>query len=330
VCVCSSLSFPAKKRPPSQAMLHLRDAVILGQPIRCGWGKSVVLPATCLAHKLKRGEVWTSARAVPVRPIDSAPAFVIPSGALKFEVKFPGDKTLRRLIDKLAAHVARLGHIFEKCVMSDQRLNPRFAFLFDVNKDEHLYYRWKTYSLANGDTQGTWRVSPFQMMISGPFWIPPSLAEAAPDHAPAVDSAGDGAAGGRREVAAYPRDAAAAGGAHEREGERDRRRDAESDAERDVRREAERRRRREDRAKLRSADVDKLEALLRNLTTERKKVPPPTCVNLALRALRPRAQLFALNSDNPDDPAVARLALADVDNLISQIITRISLLRCAS
>jgi U2-associated protein SR140 len=61
--------------------------------------------------------------------------------------------------------------------------NEDYAFLFDSNVfplnlqlkklPDSQYYRWKLYSLKNGDTPYSWRTEPFQMFTDGEFWIPP-------------------------------------------------------------------------------------------------------------------------------------------------------------
>ena len=45
----------------------------------------------------------------------------------------------------------------------------------DKHDADHLYYRWRTYSFAQGYSERTWRVEPFQMSIGGPVYIPPPL-----------------------------------------------------------------------------------------------------------------------------------------------------------
>jgi U2-associated protein SR140 len=249
---CGFVSF-MRREDAEEAMLHIREKPIMGTIIRCGWGKTVSLPSAPLAYKLKPGEVWHPGKVVPVpqqpQAKDDPSKFIIPTGALRFEVKFPQDRTLRKLIDRLSVHVAKCGHIFEKCVMEREHGNPRFSFLFNASSPEHLYYRWKTYSLAQQDSVTTWRTSPFQMMISGPFWVPPSRGV---DAQPPKDT--------------YPPEQPPE---RSRDSRSDRR---ESDRERDERRERERRRRKEERAKLRTHDEDKLGMLLRNLTSERAKI----------------------------------------------------------
>lgn len=41
--------------------------------------------------------------------------------------------------------------------------------------DTHKYYRWRVYSLSQGDSLQKWRTAPFQMVEGGPFWVPPML-----------------------------------------------------------------------------------------------------------------------------------------------------------
>lgn len=53
------------------------------------------------------------------------------------------EKSTQELIDRLAAFVAEVGHQFEQAIMEREQRNPLYAFLFDSNAPEHLYYRWK-------------------------------------------------------------------------------------------------------------------------------------------------------------------------------------------
>jgi U2-associated protein SR140 len=39
----------------------------------------------------------------------------------------------------------------------------QLTFLFAPSLPDAIYYRWRVYSLANGDTKRRWRVRPFQM-----------------------------------------------------------------------------------------------------------------------------------------------------------------------
>jgi U2-associated protein SR140 len=47
--------------------------------------------------------------------------------------------------------------------------------LFDVHHQHFIYYKWRTFSYAQGETERAWRIEPFQMCIGGPVWVPPPL-----------------------------------------------------------------------------------------------------------------------------------------------------------
>lgn len=69
--------------------------------------------------------------------------------------------------------VIREGPMFEALIMSREIENPIFSFLFDNESPAHIYYRWKLYSLLQGDTPSEWREQQFRMFKDGPVWKPP-------------------------------------------------------------------------------------------------------------------------------------------------------------
>ena len=57
-------------------------------------------------------------------------------------------------------------------------LNPKNefkSFLVNYGYYEHLYYRWKLFSLLNKDYPHKWRIEPFLMYDDGPIFYPPIL-----------------------------------------------------------------------------------------------------------------------------------------------------------
>eukprot|EP00405_Crypthecodinium_cohnii_P056123 CAMPEP_0206618122 /NCGR_PEP_ID=MMETSP0325_2-20121206/60048_1 /ASSEMBLY_ACC=CAM_ASM_000347 /TAXON_ID=2866 /ORGANISM="Crypthecodinium cohnii, Strain Seligo" /LENGTH=68 /DNA_ID=CAMNT_0054140247 /DNA_START=1 /DNA_END=203 /DNA_ORIENTATION=+ len=36
-----------------------------------------------------------------------------------------------------------------------------------------VYYRWRVFSFAQGDSEDQWRTEPFQIYDNGPLWQPP-------------------------------------------------------------------------------------------------------------------------------------------------------------
>lgn len=51
--------------------------------------------------------------------------------------------------------------------------NPEYDFLRDTRLPEHLYYRWRLWSLCNGDSLDRWRTQPFVMVQHGCRIVPP-------------------------------------------------------------------------------------------------------------------------------------------------------------
>ena len=87
----------------------------------------------------------------------------------KIEVEIP---TNSDLIDKLATNVVKFGIQFEKLV---GQKDSSLEFINNSSLPENTYYRWRIYSLLQGDTLDSWRTSPFQMAVNGPTWYPPSV-----------------------------------------------------------------------------------------------------------------------------------------------------------
>jgi U2-associated protein SR140 len=65
------------------------------------------------------------------------------------QVKLP-DAKQRFIIDSMALYVLKDGCEFEQMIMMEQQGRPEFDFMFDLDSDEHAYYRWRLYSLAGG------------------------------------------------------------------------------------------------------------------------------------------------------------------------------------
>uniref|UniRef100_A0A914YD63 CID domain-containing protein n=1 Tax=Panagrolaimus superbus TaxID=310955 RepID=A0A914YD63_9BILA len=48
-----------------------------------------------------------------------------------------------------------------------------FRFLFEHTQPTHAYYRWKLFSILQGDDPHKWRVERFRMFDEGSWWEPP-------------------------------------------------------------------------------------------------------------------------------------------------------------
>ena len=89
------------------------------------------------------------------------------------KVVIPGDRTVLSMINRLIEFVIREGPLFEATIMNQEINNPQFKFLFENHSPEHVYYRWRLYSLLQGDTKEKWCTVPFRMFKGGSLWKPP-------------------------------------------------------------------------------------------------------------------------------------------------------------
>lgn len=84
-------------------------------------------------------------------------------------------RTVLHIIHRMIEFVIREGPMFEALIMSREIENPAFSFLFDNESPAHIYYRWKLFSLLQGDTPNEWNEKEFRMFKGGPIWKPPMV-----------------------------------------------------------------------------------------------------------------------------------------------------------
>ncbi|KAK9471571.1 uncharacterized protein V1510DRAFT_185471 [Dipodascopsis tothii] len=93
---------------------------------------------------------------------------------LVVKVQYPDTLRMLRLIHFMVEKVVRHGPAFEAAVMERERRNPDFAFLFDPCLAEHVYYRWKAWSVARGEAVDRWPTRPAALFADGIVWLPPA------------------------------------------------------------------------------------------------------------------------------------------------------------
>ncbi|XP_067948081.1 U2 snRNP-associated SURP motif-containing protein-like [Watersipora subatra] len=91
------------------------------------------------------------------------------------KIVIPTDRMLLCLIHRMVEYVVREGPLFEAMIMNKEMSNPRFRFLFDNQTPAHTYYRWKLFTILQGDEPHIWRIKPFQMFEGGSLWLPPKM-----------------------------------------------------------------------------------------------------------------------------------------------------------
>ncbi|GMT04008.1 hypothetical protein PENTCL1PPCAC_26182 [Pristionchus entomophagus] len=88
-------------------------------------------------------------------------------------VVIPTDSNLLGLIHRTIEFVVREGPIFEAILMANESKNPLFQFLFNNHHPAHVYYRWKLYSVLQGERSLLWRKERFRLFDEGSWWQPP-------------------------------------------------------------------------------------------------------------------------------------------------------------
>ncbi len=65
----------------------------------------------------------------------------------KVTVMIPIDRTQLCLINRMVEFVIREGPMFEAMIMNREINNRIFRFLFENQSPEHIYYRWRLFSM---------------------------------------------------------------------------------------------------------------------------------------------------------------------------------------
>ncbi|KAJ3210618.1 U2 snRNP-associated SURP domain-containing protein [Dinochytrium kinnereticum] len=170
-------------RPEAEKALEGMDGKeVEGYIMRVGWGKAVAIPPKPIFVLDLSKPVSSGLPFNAKPPIDSkSNRAVPPPGSSKsvprpeVHVTIPEDREIMMLIHRTIERVVVHGSAFEALLMERESRNEKFAFLFKNESPEHCYYRWKLYSILNGDEKGKWPTEPFLMYDEGPLWIPPEI-----------------------------------------------------------------------------------------------------------------------------------------------------------
>ncbi|CBH13009.1 RNA-binding protein, putative [Trypanosoma brucei gambiense DAL972] len=112
------------------------------------------------------------------------PQYVIAASAPCLQVPSDLPVDVAAFIDLVAFYIVQGGPTAEEEIMRREANNHHFAFLRGTWKDpQQLYYRWRLYSLLQGDTLLKWRTEPFQIERGKDAyaWIPPPPISSGPE-----------------------------------------------------------------------------------------------------------------------------------------------------
>ncbi|KAJ2849541.1 hypothetical protein IWW36_002547 [Coemansia brasiliensis] len=163
-----------KREHAEAALVGMNEAVIQGLALRVVWGKRVPVPKKPFFELDSHGAEKVVLTGLPFNATMGASekgGGDIP----EILVKRPADARSLRLIHWTVEHVIRYGPRFECLLIKRRCKDARFRFLTDWTSADHVYYRWRMYSLLNGDTKWHWHSRMFLMYHPGPVWVPPEI-----------------------------------------------------------------------------------------------------------------------------------------------------------
>nr|XP_018913617.1 PREDICTED: U2 snRNP-associated SURP motif-containing protein [Bemisia tabaci] len=193
---CGFVAFMNRK-DGERALRNLNGKDVMSYEMKLGWGKGVPIPShpIYIPPKLLELTIPPPPSGLPfnaqphprdkhhlphIRPHDN----LSPEETRKLDkilsqaivkVVIPTERSLLMLIHRMIEFVIREGPMFEAMVMNKEISNPMFRFLFENQSPAHVYYRWKLFSLLQGDQQREWRTEEFRMFKGGSIWRPPPI-----------------------------------------------------------------------------------------------------------------------------------------------------------
>uniref|UniRef100_A0A8C9SP96 U2 snRNP-associated SURP domain containing n=1 Tax=Scleropages formosus TaxID=113540 RepID=A0A8C9SP96_SCLFO len=170
---CGFVAFMTR-RDAERALKHLNGKMIMNFEMKLGWGKGVpipphpiYIPPSMVEHALPPPPSGLPFNAQPRERLKNPNATLLPPPTNKEEFEKASDDS--------ETFVVREGPMFEAMIMNREINNPMFRFLFENQSPAHVYYRWKLFSILQGDSPTKWRTEDFPMFKNGSLWRPPPL-----------------------------------------------------------------------------------------------------------------------------------------------------------
>ncbi|XP_030757149.1 U2 snRNP-associated SURP motif-containing protein-like [Sitophilus oryzae] len=174
-----------------RALRHMRPRT----DMRVGWGKSVELPShpIYIPQELLRLYLPPPYTGLPfnaqsnsnetIKDLDENIDEILYDSVVK--VTIPLNRKIVALANRMVEFVVKEGPLFEAVIMNREMDNPEFNFLFDNKSPTHVYYRWRLFSVLQGEPTKHWSLKPFRMFEGGSIWLPPRLvnySDGMPEH----------------------------------------------------------------------------------------------------------------------------------------------------
>ncbi|XP_026319389.1 U2 snRNP-associated SURP motif-containing protein [Hyposmocoma kahamanoa] len=195
---CGFVAFMSRK-DGERALRCINGKEIMSYEMKLGWGKAVVIPPVPiyippalqqptkppppsglpfnaqppkhLMNKIPRippGDYYP-------RDLDDRNMYEQILSQSIVKVVVPTERNILMLIHRMVEFVIREGPMFEAIIMNKEMNNPFFRFLFENQSPAHIYYRWKLFSMLQGDSPKQWQMNDFRMFCGGSVWRPPVM-----------------------------------------------------------------------------------------------------------------------------------------------------------
>ncbi|XP_068437639.1 U2 snRNP-associated SURP motif-containing protein isoform X1 [Clinocottus analis] len=189
---CGFVAF-MNRRDAERALKNLNGKMIMNFEMKLGWGKGVpipphpiYIPPSMMEHTLPPPPSGLPFNAQPRERLKNptAPMLPPPKNKEEFEktlsqaivkVVIPTERNLLSLIHRMIEFVVREGPMFEAMIMNREINNAMYRFLFENQSPAHVYYRWKLYTILQGEAPVKWKTEDFRMFKNGSLWHPPPL-----------------------------------------------------------------------------------------------------------------------------------------------------------
>ncbi|XP_065345980.1 U2 snRNP-associated SURP motif-containing protein [Cloeon dipterum] len=186
------------RKDGERALKHLGGKMIMDYEMKLGWGKSVPIPSYPIYIPPSLAKLMMPPPPSGL-PFNAQPSYqdkdkIPPIGTpypeaedpnkeefdkilsrAVVKVVIPTERNLLSLIHRMVEFVVREGPLFEAMIMNREINNPMFRFLFENQSPAHTYYRFKLFSILQGDPQNKWITEDFRIFKGGSIWRPPPM-----------------------------------------------------------------------------------------------------------------------------------------------------------